>query len=113
MSEHAPGPWSIDFDSEGTQWTDSISIADADGGHVAHLTRGYEGDTNGDGCPSWANACLIAAAPDLLAALQLVMRLYTGQIPPDVPKGLVRVELPWVTMVREAIVKATDRAKPV
>ena len=47
---------------------DSISIRDCNGGHVAHLTRGYEGDDHGDGCPSYENARLIAAAPMLLDA---------------------------------------------
>ena len=68
-TKHTPGPWTVDMKYIGKMWTDSISVADADGGHVAHLTRGYEGDENGDGCPSFANARLIAAAPDLLDAL--------------------------------------------
>lgn len=77
MSEHpkylAPTPWRVDMESKGQQWTDSISIADARGGHIAHLTRGYEAepmgeDGNLEGCPSYTNAHLIAAAPDLLQA---------------------------------------------
>lgn len=71
MTGLAPVPWSIDLDSLDSQWTDSISIKDAEGGHVVHLTRGYEGSpTTGEGCPSWTNARLIAAAPDLLEALK-------------------------------------------
>lgn len=69
MSEHNParrpwtvGMWRIDNNSVGRHWTDSLSIIDADGGEVCVLTRGYEGDKNGDGCPSWKNACLIVAA---------------------------------------------------
>jgi hypothetical protein len=61
----APRPWSVDRDSAGKQWTDSCSILDADGGHVCHLTRGYQAETiDGDieGCPSWDNAELIVAA---------------------------------------------------
>lgn len=68
----APGPWVIDRESVGKQWTDSVSIKDAAGGHVAHLTRGYEGDVNGDCCPSWCNARLIAAAPELMEALKKI-----------------------------------------
>lgn len=57
------GMWRIDSKSVGKHWTDSLSIIDADGGEVAVLTRGYEGDPKtGDGCPSWKNACLIVAA---------------------------------------------------
>lgn len=74
----APTPWSVDLSSEGQKWTDSISIADANGGHVAHLTRGYEGDAENDGCPSWTNARLIAAAPDLLEALRDMVLLFQG-----------------------------------
>ncbi len=69
MSTHNParrpwtvGMWRIDEKSVGKHWTDSLSIIDADGGEVCVLTRGYEGDKNGDGCPSWKNACLIVAA---------------------------------------------------
>lgn len=59
----APLPWRVDRDQEPHQpWTDACSILDADGGHVCHLTRGYQGDENGDGCPSWDNAELIVAA---------------------------------------------------
>ena len=76
MEYLAPAPWSIDPKSEGRDWTDSLSIIDAEGGEVAILTRGYEGDTNGDGCPSYTNARLIAAAPDLLAALQNMATLH-------------------------------------
>lgn len=56
------GMWQIDSASVGKHWTDSLSIMDADGGEVAVLTRGYEGDKDGDGCPSWKNAVLIVAA---------------------------------------------------
>lgn len=56
------GMWRIDSASVGKHWTDSLSIIDADGGEVCVLTRGYEGDANGDGCPSWKNAVLIVAA---------------------------------------------------
>ena len=79
MEYLAPAPWSIDPKSEGRDWTDSLSIIDAEGGEVAILTRGYEGDTNGDGCPSYTNARLIAAAPDLLAALQNMVKGGEGE----------------------------------
>ena len=57
----APLPWSVDLESSNKQWKDSCSILDARGGHVCHLTRGYQGDGD-DGCPSWDNAELIVAA---------------------------------------------------
>ena len=58
----APRPWRVDYKSADYHWTDSCSIIDADGGEVCILTRGYQGDENGEGCPSWQNAELIVAA---------------------------------------------------
>lgn len=54
MSAHTPGPWSADHDNVRTP---------ADGGMVAKVA----GDTDAQ---AYANARLIAAAPDLLAALR-------------------------------------------
>jgi hypothetical protein len=62
VDEIAPLPWSVDYESVGREWTNSISIKDANGGHVAHLTRGYQGDEEGDGCASFKNAELIVTA---------------------------------------------------
>lgn len=64
----APFPWSVDMDSIGKQWTNSISILDGSGtiAHVCHLTRGY--GNSEDEPYSMDNARLIAAAPELLAA---------------------------------------------
>lgn len=56
MRDVAPVPWRVDRESAGKHWTDSCSIVDAEGGHVCHLTRGYQ-----DG-PSWRNAELIVEA---------------------------------------------------
>ena len=58
----APRPWRIDRASQHRHWRDSCSIMDAEGGEVCRLTRGYQGDENGEGCPSWDNAELIVAA---------------------------------------------------
>lgn len=69
----APPPWSYVKDN---QWTNAIAIVDADGGHVAILTRGYEGemiDGNREDCPSWTNARVIAAAPAMLRVLKMFM----------------------------------------
>lgn len=58
----APKPWRVCTKTIGSHWTNSISILDADGGEVAVLTRGYQGDENGYGCPSYDNAQLIVDA---------------------------------------------------
>ena len=67
-TQHTPGPWTTSSLPNGTEWTVSI-----DGGDMlADLT----------GCPNeQANARLIAAAPDLLAALQIAenaLDMYSG-----------------------------------
>jgi hypothetical protein len=58
----APRPWRVDRESRHRHWTDSCSIIDAQGGEVCVLTRGYQGDDDGDDCPSWDNAEMIVAA---------------------------------------------------
>jgi hypothetical protein len=79
-------PWAVDHQSIGCQWTNSISISDDNGGHIAHLTRGYQGDAEGDGCASFINADfivkavnnhgpLVRALADALAAFEDIKRL--------------------------------------
>ena len=69
QARHTPGPWWVD--ETFTIWTGGLAIAYADGSHVAHTTRGFEGP---DG-EAYANARLIAAAPDLLEALKDVLSI--------------------------------------
>lgn len=71
---HTPGPWAV-TDRGHMPWTNALSITAANGSDVAHTTRGsffYEAPDRREGeqCPSWPNARLIAAAPDLLSALK-------------------------------------------
>lgn len=78
MSEakHTPGPWWV-TDLNHRPWSDALAIgygpdrtgAGADSGVIAYTTWGFEGEADG-GLPSWANARLIASAPDLLAELK-------------------------------------------
>lgn len=64
MSKHTPGPWHA---GRGQQ---STIVYDAEGWGVASATV-FHGRTEPE--TSIANASLIAAAPDLLAALELVL----------------------------------------
>lgn len=70
MSTHAPTPWVAVYAPHA--YRDAIEIMDAESATVATVTRGYE-----DG-PSWTNARLIAAAPDLLEALVSAMAVEVG-----------------------------------
>ena len=68
---HQPGPWWV-TNLGHTPWTDALAIGygpnrlgDYDeSGFIAYTTRGFE-----DG-PSWANAHMLAAAPELFDALK-------------------------------------------
>lgn len=64
MSKHTPGPWIISQDDEFLHVYDVMTPT---GYYVASTHDGVEGK-----CNSEANARLIAAAPDLLEALQMV-----------------------------------------
>ena len=61
MSERTPGPWAIFRATQGPNIL-VVSVEDAKGRRIAHLWR--------DGAEREANACLIAAAPELLEALE-------------------------------------------
>lgn len=100
-TKFTPGPWSVDRDYIGKMWTDSISVRDAETGHIAHLTRGYEGDANGEGCPSFANAALIAAAPELYAAAQAVVERWDTPLWKD-----VEPTARFIATLRAALAKA-------
>lgn len=69
---HTPGPWyfrHIEWGSEvSDDWVVCEDLGDGTGRHVAHVTHIYQGDRRP--LVELANAKLISAAPDLLAALQ-------------------------------------------
>lgn len=81
MSEHTPGPWTIE-----SPLSDQMSIVEA--GKLSHEWRFIAQVDNGDledGFPqevAEANAKLIAAAPDLLEALQNLAYYATRIAPP-------------------------------
>lgn len=88
-TQHTPGPW---------YWSDNVPdfpknyciIVDADGFTIAEPSRMSEADAH-----------LIAAAPELLAALQMVNRIWshdqTANFAPDSPAAIVRAAIAKAT----------------
>lgn len=104
MSKHTPGPWTYLRNPEGTRW-----IIDAGAFHAIAATAGYEPDNE-------ANARLIAAAPEMLDALEAVWK-YSLVIESSVRRGDgpeqyagVLEALRLVKEVRAAIAKAEGGA---
>lgn len=60
---HTPGPWTFDAQSAWVPWSGSIEILGADGQTIAWTTSG--GNEGSD-------APILAAAPDMLAALESI-----------------------------------------
>ena len=105
MTKHAPGPWTIE-PSEGRE---GFTIK-ASNSRVWIVAEAYSYPARG---MSEANACLIAAAPDLLAALNLVidhesLELVEKASEDSYPKGLYRLYLDGdeISAIRNAIRKA-------
>ena len=66
-SQHTPGPWRV------TQpWAGFSSLTGANGGLIFGLAAGCDDEKQSDEVCE-ANARLIAAAPDLLCALEVVL----------------------------------------
>jgi hypothetical protein len=97
MSAHCPGPWTIGKRSRG-----GYTSINADGWQsLAKVVTVMEGD-NRPFSEGVANAHLIAAAPDLLASLQVMLRDYAAVH--DI--GDVEMQ-PAIYQARAAIAKAT------
>lgn len=69
-ANHTPGPWAVDPDDRpDMEW--NIHIVQHDKPHITICFMSHDGD--GINATGEANARLIAAAPDLLAALNLLL----------------------------------------
>jgi len=90
--KHTPGPWEV-FDescireSQPSKGTGRLSIADCSGYREARI----------------ANANLMAAAPELLAALKELLHCSRTV---DSPSNFSGIEEPWIINARAVIVKA-------
>jgi hypothetical protein len=91
MSAHTPAPWMVD----GTTAAENLDVI-GEGGRVAMLDCD---DIDADTLE--ANARLIAAAPDMLAALQMVEAIWsrdqTANIDPESPLAKVRAAIKKAT----------------
>jgi len=93
-ANHTPGPWVVD----GTTAAENLDII-GEGGRVAMLDC-----DDIDAGTLEANSRLISSAPDLLAALQMVGRIWshdqTANIAPDSPLAIVRAAIAKATGVQ-------------
>jgi len=92
-AQHTPGPWAIIVDVPGAAVGYRAIVKNNDG---------QPGDIICNPSPMGeANARLIAAAPDLLAALQMVDRIWsndqTANIDPESPLAIVRAAIAKAT----------------
>lgn len=115
-ARHTPGPWLIDHDEYSDGDRKQIPVVQADHEYGIADVRHWSGSPE-----NWANAHLIAAAPELKAELQvtdpLCQQLATVALNPEVerylPHGLLNQVMDWLAHSRgqAAIAKAEGRAK--
>lgn len=121
MSEHTPGPWFAD--DKGYIWRRPLSELYEYGGGVAGdkpltaVQKGWFGE-NSTGYPVKANARLIAAAPELLTAMQELIAAHAAKGGPT--NGFVRkpgtkeyqlgIFMAW-QKIHAAIAKATGETE--
>lgn len=111
MSKHTPGPWTPEIEhSGGVGWR---VVSDASG----YPNDGWNICASILGPDSKANAHLIAAAPDMLAALQAAMPTLRNAATEEARSALAPTGLAPLSVKREvltkaeaALAKATDTA---
>lgn len=107
-ASHTPGPWKVvqTRDVQDVYFNVREDIPDLPGKQIAqvnqHVGRTYRGTQVAE-----ANARLIAAAPDLLKALQEICR---EAVQAEYDDGPVMAELPWgfINIALSAIARATS-----
>lgn len=105
MSAHTPGPWTVGKHQRIISQGWSIRIADDSA--IAYVL----GDKNPELA---ANACLIAATPDLLEALKAILNCcgeYSDWQQGDYPYTEELMHIPTINAARAAIAKATGGDK--
>lgn len=105
-AKHTPGPWAIRYDYV-------VQAQSFDGGRLVPVAQPY--GVNSDGTDLFANARLIAAAPDLLEALSKFVE-FAEQYGEVVFSGggmpVIDAMNACTTKARAAITKATGEKMP-
>jgi len=107
---HTPGPWRATTLHGATTHEPWMVWADGPNAAIAHVFQRSEAGS-GNNVQQCANARLIAAAPDLLAACKEVVRWYTdvccgpGNTAPD------KYWIPGALLAREAVARAEGGGK--
>lgn len=98
MTKHTPGPWTVEAEHLGTNRDFVIEAPEF--GIIADIGGGPEVNRR-------ANANLIAAAPELLDACELMLAVYAPLFFPAEPKDAFSIA---VLKARAAIAKAQGRS---
>jgi hypothetical protein len=105
-SQHTPGPWTIRGGENGLDYFPNPQIDGPNGLSVAHATQRTcitrDAHLSITEEQAMANAHLIAAAPELLAALQVVVSDWTEQFERN-----GHLAPSWCKQARAAIARAT------
>ncbi len=104
MSEFTPGPWQIDGHAIEAARSVVCIMGEIDG-----FESGYKACEN-----SKANARLIAASPELLAACEAALEEYDGwkHLLPPTGARMIRCSTPIADKLRAAIILATADRSP-
>jgi hypothetical protein len=98
-TQHTPGPWEIDFDTRPVEVCTIHSLPPNEDGNTWAYVRGEIGNWDATPETNLANARLIAAAPDLLMALEHALAWNDDAEPTP----------SWVFEARAAIQKAEGK----
>lgn len=103
MAKHTPGPWKVESDGRGP-----YVVADGEPCRICTIEcKSFK--TNG-GPQDWADAHLIAAAPDLLAALEAIIK--ADDLDPRTWESICAASIAYadaMTLAATAIAKARQK----
>jgi hypothetical protein len=96
MKTHTPAPWRVDHSGNC-----HIGIIDENERTIAFCALQNENSEEDE-----SNSCLIASAPELLAALEVVLSSTCGNVGDDGYEGCIRIEAKALDRAIAAISKA-------